>query len=135
MRYLEFKNGQVILAPRRGVGHVAMLHATARSIEDVASAGFLTQRAGPGDRSVAFGQSVGLSIAANPHLSVPEKLYVGRHLALHVFATDVGLISHLDDVELAWWGMTRAHRDDASGPIYAPQHSNRWLTTEDYIQD
>lgn len=135
MRYIEFNDGAVVLAPRRTAGHDRMLKATGRTQEEVASAGFIAGRRSASDPVQAFGESVALGgIPANPALVLPETLYAGFFLASPLFVSDARIADRLKHVELASWGMT-PDGDDGLEPIYVPLYSQVELTAVDYLVD
>ncbi len=136
MRFIEFSDGAVVLAPRRGSSHKDMVWMSGRTRNDVVSAGFLPARYACEEAWAPYGSSVGLNIAVtNPELSIPQELYVGKHRYGLLYASRAEMLEGLDDVQPAHWGMTAESVWGDVLPVYAPLHPNHLLRADDCIKD
>ena len=136
MRFIEFKDGSLIIAPRRASAHKDMLAMARVSKCDVVSAGFLSARYEATEPWTPYGSSTGLGIkATNPDLRVPETLYVGKHRYGLVFATHKEFLEGLEDVMPATWGMTEESYWGDVCPVYAPLHPRHKLRADEAICD
>lgn len=135
MRYIEFADGSLVLAPRRANTHVDLVNLSGRRKHDVMSAGFLSPRYSSEERWAAYGQSVGLGIGADKDLVTPGELYVGMHRYGPVFATQAELLSGLENVKQAVWGMTEPSPWGDVRPVYSPMHPEHKLTADSVVCD
>lgn len=136
MRFIEFKDGEVILASRRASSHKEMLSIAGRSREQVASAGFLSSRYSAAEPWEPYGRSDGLGIAAsNPELRIPMTLFVGKTRYCLVYASSRDMLRGLQDVEVAQWGMTEESPWGDVMPVFAPLHPKHSLKADAAICD
>jgi len=77
MRYVQTVRG-LLLGPQRHVSHADLLCVSGLPKTDVRSAGFLAARYCPTEPWAAYGRSVGLGVAADTQLHVPDRLWTAQ---------------------------------------------------------
>lgn len=143
MRYVEFDDGTVMLAPRMHYGHRDLLHVFAVNThrrahpkECVSSAGFLGARYSEDEKWLVYGSSVGLQAKCNELLVLPKVLYVGLSTnKLCMFSSSKDAIKNLSDVVEAKWGMSIETEWGSACPVYTPFHPDRLLDAEEILRD
>ena len=135
MRYVEVQTGNLILAPRRAVGHVDMVRACGVMRSEVLSAGFVSLCETEQDEPEVYGQSVGLGVDARVGVVIPADLYTARSGNMILVASQRDLLEGLEDLGSASWGLTAPSPWGDVSPVFAPLHAWSRLHAGGYIRD
>lgn len=134
MRYVQTVRG-LLLGPQRHVSHADLLCVSGLPKTDVRSAGFLAARYCPTEPWAAYGRSVGLGVAADTQLHVPDRLWAAQLPGTYpriVFSDNPGLLEGLDLVE-ATWGLSE-EGVEGSVAVFSPLHPDVPLTADEILR-
>ncbi len=135
MRYIEFNDGIVLIAPCRHFGHREMLNIVGKDDRTIRSAGFLGARYYASEKWIPYGDSIGLNAKSRQDFIVPDALFVGTFGKFKglIFSNSKESIMHTQDVCDAVWGMTEASTWGDILPVYSPLHPREIITSEDVL--
>lgn len=133
MRYIEFMDGEVILAPQNFFSHKELLSFTGRLRSDVRSAGFLGSRYNEDEAWKPYGKSTGLGIPSQPDVMIPSKLYTRTLGKSVVFYSSPSLVESPEAPLLAKWGMSEPGYWGDIVPVYVPVNPEMRLTAEEIM--
>lgn len=133
MRYIEFFDGNIILAPQNNFSHKDMLSFTKRHRSDVRSAGFLGPRYSADEQWKPYGKSVGLGIPSQPDVVIPNKLFTRTIGTSVVFVSSPDLLDEGSQLLVATWGLSQPGYWGDVVPIFTPINPDMRLTAEEIM--
>lgn len=134
MRYVQTTRG-LLLGPQRHVSHADLLYVSGLPKSDVLSAGFLAARYSPSEPWSTYGRSVGLDVAGDTQLRVPELLWAAKLEGTYpriVFSDNPKLLKDLDVVP-AEWGLSE-EGFEGSVAVFSPLHPAMPLTADEIMR-